>query len=185
MKERNGDGARLFMEQKRKKRKMYIPLWLMGIWLTACGAESNEDSPAEVVEEVQEPEIETEEEEDNKTYSKRDLLFLSDYQGEHEILWFDGRFIAEAKIVTGSNADGNVRYYVSITFDEKGADLLEFATTELSRDDSTLFIVLGDEVICDPVVSQPITEGTAIISVNSYDEAKELEEILSREDEEP
>ena len=44
------------MEQTRKKIKMYIPLWLMGIWLTACGAESNEDSSVGVVEEVQEPE---------------------------------------------------------------------------------------------------------------------------------
>ena len=59
------------------------------------------------------------------------MLFLSDYQGENEKLWLDGRFIREAKAITASEPDGKVRYYVGITLDEKGTDLLKYTTEEL------------------------------------------------------
>ena len=158
-------------------------IFLMGLCLAACGKAQEPEETVEVVEEVQEPEIETEEPE-VKPYSKRDLLFISDYQGANEKLWLDGRFITEAKVITGSDTNGDTHYYVGITLDDKGTDLLKYATTELSKDNSILYIVLGDEVISDPVVTQPIVSGDAILSATSLDEAEELQKTLSREDEE-
>ena len=161
---------------------------LLGLCLSACGKEQEIEEEPEVAEAVQEPEDlpeeDLDEEPEEKPYSKRDLLFVSDYQGENERIWFDGRFITEAKFEGASEPGGETHYFVTITMDEKGADLLEFATTELSKDHSILYIVLGDQVLAEPKVEMAITGGQTILRATSYDEAVYLQEILSREDEE-
>lgn len=148
-----------------------------GILLAGCGKDEQEiqediEKDTEIIEE--QPEIEIEE-----RYTPKDLLFLSDFRGENERQWLDGRFIVEAKVIPAPEPDGNVRYFVGIELDEKGTDLLKYTTEELSKEKDTIYIVLGDEILLESKVEEVISSGNVIITVDSPERAQELVEILS------
>lgn len=90
----------------------------------------------------------------------------------------DGNTLIEGKNIIsaepGQNTSGiSTQYYVSLTFDTKGAELFEKATGDLIG--QNMGIYMDEDLISNPTVNSKISGGKGIIdNMSSYKEAKEL-----------
>lgn len=102
------------------------------------------------------------------------IRFVSRDANGKEILWLDGSYISEARVIPQDYPDSETVYLVEIRFDEKGKELFAEATTSLVGD--TLYVMNGEEVIFAPAVREPITEGSAVIS--AFDNLQEADALV-------
>ncbi|MBR1568008.1 MAG: hypothetical protein IJ648_03520 [Lachnospiraceae bacterium] len=67
---------------------------------------------------------------------------------------------------------GETSYVVELEFTEEGAVKFGDVTTELMG--MTLGIYVDGELICEPKINEAITQGSSVINVDTYEEAREL-----------
>ena len=67
---------------------------------------------------------------------------------------------------------GETSYVVELEFTEEGAVKFGDVTTELMG--MTLGIYVDGELICEPTINEAITQGSSVINVDTYEEAREL-----------
>ena len=88
----------------------------------------------------------------------------------------EGKNVVQAEALYGpiSETSGNV-YYISLEFDDEGAQAFSDLTTRLASENGSISIWMDDEMISNATVNEAITDGRAIISGNfTHDSATEL-----------
>ena len=86
--------------------------------------------------------------------------------------------VSEAVLKTWVDTSGNQECLVEITFDAAGKEAFAHATTDHIGE--RIIILVNGETVSSPVINEPITDGKSVITGLSYQEAKDLVEMLGK-----
>lgn len=105
------------------------------------------------------------------------LEFIAKYGSEDAEVIITNENIKSASASYQENSFGIKEAVVNIEFDEEGAELFAYGTQKYVGE--PISIVFNGDVISTPTVQGAITDGTAIISAITFEEAEELADALN------